>query len=318
LHGEKIRQALDLTNWEAANKAIRDWEIRGKGNVVSLSEAYGRFVAQYEANGAAEATIGKHSLLKREIVSFLGDVPVHSVTVDDLARFRESWKLSNISARTKIERLRSFFKFCIEREWITKNPAGALKLPRELSVERKPYEASELKKIEAAIGKFPAWGLYGEGNRDRVRAFVSVLRWTGLRIGDAVQLDRKKVHGGKITLRTAKNGKLVRIPIHPEVEAALEKMGKGQYFFWSGEGKIKSCVSDWQRTLSRLGKVAKIHIHAHRWRHTFATTLLSKGVSVSEVAAILGNSPRIIERHYSQWISSRQDALNEAVKATWD
>jgi len=45
--------------------------------------------------------------------------------------------------------------------------------------------------------------------------------------------------------------------------------------------------------------------------------LLSKGIPVSEVAAILGNSPRFVEKYYSQWISSRQDALNEAVKATW-
>ncbi len=318
LRGEKVRQSLDLTNWEAANKAIRDWEVQGKDNVVSLTAAYDRLISQYEVSGAAEATIGKHKLLKRELVEFLGDVPVYTVSVDDLSRFRESWKLSNISARTKIERLRSFFKFCVERDWITKNPAKVLKLPKELSVDRKPYEAGELKKIDEAIGKFPAWGIYGEGNRDRVRAFVAVLRWTGLRIGDAVRLDRKKVLGGKITLRTTKNGKLVRIPMHPDVEAALEKMnGNGEYFFWSGEGKIKSGISDWQRTLARLGKVAKIHIHAHRWRHTLATSLLSKGVSVSEVAAILGNSPRIVEKHYSQWIASRQESLNQAVKATW-
>jgi integrase len=90
-----------------------------------------------------------------------------------------------------------------------------------------------------------------------------------------------------------------------------------EYFFWSGEGNPKSCVGDWQRTFRRLGVVAGVHIHAHRWRHTFATQLLSKGVPVSEVAAILGNSPRIIEKHYSQWIQARQDSLNAAVRETW-
>jgi hypothetical protein len=52
-------------------------------------------------------------------------------------------------------------------------------------------------------------------------------------------------------------------------------------------------------------------------RHAFATDLLSKGVPVSEVAAILGNSPRIVEKHYSQWIQSRQTAIDSAVKGTW-
>jgi len=37
-----------------------------------------------------------------------------------------------------------------------------------------------------------------------------------------------------------------------------------------------------------------------------------------EVAAILGNSPPIIEKHYSQWIQARQTALELAVKGTWN
>ncbi len=57
LRGEKIRQSLDLTNWEAANKAERDWEIQGKENVISLDAVYDRFASQYEVNGAAQATI---------------------------------------------------------------------------------------------------------------------------------------------------------------------------------------------------------------------------------------------------------------------
>ena len=57
-----------------------------------------------------------------------------------------------------------------------------------------------------------------------------------------------------------------------------------------------------------------MHIHPHRFRHTFATTLLSRGIPVSEVAAILGNSPRIIEKHYLQWIQVRQESINAAIK----
>jgi hypothetical protein len=38
---------------------------------------------------------------------------------------------------------------------------------------------------------------------------------------------------------------------------------------------------------------------------------------LSEVAAILGNSVRIVEKHYSQWIQARQTALDLAVKGTW-
>jgi integrase/recombinase XerD len=318
LHGEAIRKSLDLTNWEAAQKLVRDWEVRGMRSVVSIEDAFDRFIGQFEANKAAEATIGKYRLLKRDMVAFFGDRAVHTLSVDDVAKFRETFKGANITVRMKIARLRSFFRFAIDREWMEKNPAKALKLPKEVEIERKPYEPDELAKIEKAIAKFPAWGIYGEGNRLRLRAFISVLRWSGLRIGDVVQLDRAKLKDGHITLRTAKNGKRVMIPVHPEIENAIEEMKpQGEYFFWSGEGKPKSAVSDWQRTLLRLSKIAKIKITAHRFRHTLAVELLSKGISVSEVAAILGNTPRIVERSYSHWIAQRQDALNEAVKATW-
>lgn len=123
--------------------------------------------------------------------------------------------------------------------------------------------------------------------------------------------------GEFLTIRSHKNGKPVQLPIHPDVREGLSKMPAGEYFFGSGAVNPKSCVGDWQRTFRRLGSLAGVHIHAHRWRHPFATELLSKGVPVSEVAAILGNSPRIIEKHYSQWIQARQESINTAVKATW-
>ena len=193
-----------------------------------------------------------------------------------------------------------------------------LKAPKETIVEVKPYDKRELEKIAWAIPLFPAKGIYRSDNRERLRAFVAVLRWTGLRIRDVVQLKRSNVDENFITLRTHKNQKPVKLLMHKEVKDALARVGNGSdYFFWSGLGNPKSCVGDWQRTFRRLGAIAGVHIHAHRWRHTFATDLFSRGVPVSEVAAILGNSPAIVEKHYSQWIQSRQDRLNEAVKATW-
>jgi integrase len=80
-----------------------------------------------------------------------------------------------------------------------------------------------------------------------------VLRWTGLRIRDVVQLKRNQLFNEYITLRTHKNQKAVRLPLHTEILQALEVLGAGhEYVFWSGEGNAKSCVGDWQRTLRRL------------------------------------------------------------------
>jgi integrase len=318
LNGVLIRKSLDVRNWDAAQKIIRSWESDGMREVITVAQTQERFIADQESRGLSVETIAKSRLLLTELADYFGSKNLSNITSDDLSRFRETWKVQPSTARKKLERLRSFFKFCVGRKWISDNPASALRPPKEVSIEKKPYEKAELERIAWAIPLFPRNGIYGEANCERIRAFVAVLRWTGLRIRDVVQLQKSAIRGDFIVLRTHKNQKPIKLPLHPEIKEALAEVGNGsEYFFWSGLGNPKSCVGDWQRTFRRLSAIAGVHIHAHRWRHTFATDLLSKGVPVSEVAAILGNSTRIVEKHYAQWIQSRQDALEKAVKATW-
>ena len=316
LDGKFVRKSLDTRNLERATELIRQMEL-GRSDI-PLFEAGERFTKDLQARELSEETRKKFARLMNELNDFFGNALLRSISSDDLARFRERWEGRPSTARKKLERLRSFFKFCIERDWIRKNPAKALRAPKEVSIEKKPFEKEEVEKIAWAIPIFPAKGIYGEENRKRIRAFVAVLRWTGLRIRDVVQLRKSQIHGDYVILRTHKNQKPIKLPLHVEARHALATFkAEGEFYFWSGEGNPKSCVGDWQRTLRRLSEIAGVHIHAHRWRHTFATDLLSKGVPVSEVAAILGNSVRIVEKHYAQWIEARQQALEIAVRKAW-
>ena len=38
---------------------------------------------------------------------------------------------------------------------------------------------------------------------------------------------------------------------------------------------------------------------------------------VGFVATILGDSEVVVRRHYSKWISERQNAVDDAIRATW-
>lgn len=316
LRGEKVRKSLDVRSWEAGQKLVREWEVNGDKPVVTVSVGYERFLAQRKTKGMSADMLHKHEKLGLELQAFLGNIPLRSVTLDQLSEFRESWTIGPGTAKNQIARLRSFFRFCIDRQWIDRNIAKLIEMPKVDDSEPKPYEPAELTKISEAIDQFPNKGIYGEMTRERVRAFVSVLRWTGMRIGDAVQLPEGI--GENIKLRTTKNGKHVSVPTHPEIGLAVKKIKRGtQYLFWSGEGTVHSQVSCWERTFKKLSKIAGVHIYAHRWRHTFIVDLLTKGIPVSEVAALAGNSPRIIERHYNQWIQSRQDRLDQMFKGTW-
>lgn len=315
LHGQKMRKSLGIRNWESAQKMVREWESRLSGST-SVSQAFDRYLADCVARGLRPETLRKYELLAREMVARFGGQPVDSIGIDALSEYRESWKLSAVTARKKVERLRAFFRFSIERGWIEKNPALLLKHPRTVHRPTLPVEDAEFEKLLEAAARFPKGGTYGDRSGERIKVFLLILRYSGLRIQDAVLLSRDKVVDGRIFLYSQKTNVPVWVPLPEFVIRELEKWD-GDYFFWSGRGLVKTAVANWQRSLSRLGRLAGVTFHAHQLRDSFATSLLEKGVPLETVAVLLGNSVKVCERHYAPWIQSRQDRLEEAVKRIW-
>jgi hypothetical protein len=109
-NGTFIRRSLDTRNLEKAAELIREIE-RGKGVSISLKDALVRFIAQAEANGNSPATVDKYRLIQRDFATHFGTIEVRTITLADLDEFRLTWKMSNTTARKKIERLRAFFVF---------------------------------------------------------------------------------------------------------------------------------------------------------------------------------------------------------------
>ncbi len=53
----------------------------------------------------------------------------------------------------------------------------------------------------------------------------------------------------------------------------------------------------------------------HRFRHTFARILLERsGVTVRDVAELLGDTEDMIRRHYASWVPERQERLTAVLK----
>jgi len=313
LHGAKVRRSLDLRSWEAAQKVVRDWEARQTVSV-SLGEAFGRFLADCSARNLGVETVGKYDLLRREMTEAFGSRPVDSVSVEDLSRFRESWKLGPLSASKKIERMRTFYRFCLDRGWCEKNPAKAVRTPKVTQNPTLPFSDDELVKIRESVDAYPD---RPHGRRVQLRAFILLLEHSGLRIRDVVTFSKDKISGGRMFLRTAKTGASVKMPLPPVVLEALDPLPARP--FWSGECEPKSAVGDWQRTLARLFKIAGVpDAHPHRYRDSAAVKWLNCGVSLENVAALLGNSVKIVEKHYSPWVASRNAALEaEIIGKVW-
>jgi integrase/recombinase XerD len=151
-----------------------------------------------------------------------------------------------------------------------------------------------------------------------MKAFILLLRYSGLRRTDAVSISEEKVRGGKVFLYTQKTGTPVWVPIPPFVSELMESIRKGNYFFWSGNGGLKAATSSWDRAFRKLCKLAGVTGHFHMLRDTFAVSLLLKGTPIEDVAILLGHSDvAVTQKHYSPWIKARQERLEERVKATW-
>jgi integrase len=225
----------------------------------------------------------------------------------------------------KLEYLRAFFRFAHECKWIDENPARNLESPRVTQRPTMPFTPEQMTEILAASEKHGnrcRGGKYrGSENVRRIRAFVLLLRHSGLRIGDAVTLKRSRITGDKLFLYTAKTGTPVYLPLPEFVLTALAAIPKisDQYFFWTGESKIDSATGDWQRTLKGVFDIAGIPDgHAHRFRDTFAVGLLQAAVPMERVSVLLGhNSIKVTERYYSPWVRARQEQLEADVRRSW-
>ena len=321
LNGVDMRKSLRLRDWQRAQELIREWEAEGerieKPKPLTVKEACEKFLADAEARNLREPTLYKYRLLFRQLQEFAALHGLQSVTdfdVDWVRRFRSTWKNKNIAARKKLEAFRAFFRFVHDSGWIPRNPATLLKPPRITEPPTKPFAREEVTQILDACDDYP-----DKENAVRLRALVLLLRYSGLRIRDAVTLSRNRIQNDKLFLYTAKTGTAVYCPLPPFVVDALNAIPGSTYFFWTGLSKPKSAVGDWQRSLKRLLILAGLPDgHAHRFRDTFSVELLLAGVPIERVSVILGHqSVRITEKHYAPWVRERQEQLEEDVRRTW-
>lgn len=331
LGGEKIRKGLNQTSWEAAENLIRDWikagRIGAETKRTPLKTAVELFLAEAESRNLAEESVRLYRrFIGRQLPSWAeseGILTVQELTFTRLVAWKSSWKFKAATQAKRLELLKRFCRFCVSAGWMEKSPVESFKPPQSDSEEKIPFTSEEMKAILEACDKYTHHGDHGLNRPARVKAFVLLLRYSGLRIQDACCLETEKLSDeNELALYTQKSGTAVYIPLPPFVAQALREQGRrnvnSRYFFWSGNGKRLSTVSAWQRTLRTLFKLAKVKgKSAHSFRHTLASELLGAGVPIQDVAAILGHSVQICEKHYAHWMKSRQENLSERIREAW-
>ena len=115
------------------------------------------------------------------------------------------------------------------------------------------------------------------------------------------------------------------LPGHPNLVKALQELPVKQerYFFWGGEGKLQTNISSWRSRVNDIFKLAEdlmkkdglrmkngTHFaerpHPHKFRHTFAATLLQVGVPLRIVAQYLGDTEQTVRKHDAKFCEAEQ------------
>jgi integrase len=318
VHGQKIRRSLDLSNWEAAVKQTREWELFAPEGTLTVALACKKFLADATASKLAEGTILKYRQATKSLKP-LEEKTVRQVSVDDIRIIREGWKIAAITMQKRLETIRAFFNFCISSGWADVNPADSVKAPIVNQEPTMPFDDDDIAKIFDALETkyLEAHPQSTDLMKRKIKAFILVMLYSGVRISDCVFLRKTDVQSGRLFLYTHKTKVPVKVPLPEEALKALKAV-EGEFYFSTGRGKVKTWTTEWEERLKKVFVLAGLpEVHSHMLRDTFATRLLVKGVPIETVAALLGNTVKVVEKHYSPWVHVRQGALEESVRKTW-
>ena len=305
---------------------------------VTVAQAVEAYLADAVSRSVETSTLKKlETIFRKQFLVWTGVEGIEyldELELDTLLNFCNTWEDGPLAKQKKQSRVIGFFWACVRRRYLTENPAIGLGKIKVVQIPTDYFPPDEFERIIAAtyIRRGDRGGGDVKANQTRLRTMTLLMRWSGLRIRDAVTLERHRLNGDSLLLYQAKTGTPVYVPLPPHVVEALENIPPGpkpnpRYFFWSGNGDPKSAVADWQRSYRRLFKSADIRTadgerkrcHPHMFRDTFAVEMLLAGVPIDQVSLLLGHaSVKITEKSYAPFVKARQLQLQESVRNAWN
>lgn len=241
----------------------------------------------------------------KHLVAFFGSTPLGDVDIP-LSRSYGDWRRQMARARNDRGRTGSSDS-SIRRELVVLQAAAnhAIKW-RRMGLHEKPsielpkeavHEGVWLTKPELERAIAAADGI--------LRDFILIAYYTGARRASVEGLTRGQVdlRAGRINLTSPHETQAQRlsnkrrpvVPIHPRIRPVVEQMlitNEGEYLF----GRRVDMYRRFHDLMAGLGLPKKAHPHI--LRHSRATHLLQEGVSIYDVARLLGDTVATVEKTY--------------------
>ncbi len=241
-----------------------------------------------------------------------------TATSTQLAEYVASMRAAGLAPTTiarRIAAIRSFYRHEVLLGARGDNPAAEIELPRRrraLPSTLSPGEAERL--IDAATGTTP------RALRDQ--ALVELLYGAGLRVSEAVGLDKAGVDLEQRVVRCIGKGSKERVvPVGREaVEALRRSLSRGRPYldkrhrpelFLNARGGplTRSGAFLILRGLAEKAGLEPGRVHPHLLRHSFATHLLEGGADLRSVQEMLGHADLATTELYTHVSDRRRREL---------
>jgi integrase/recombinase XerD len=207
--------------------------------------------------------------------------------------------IAPVTRSNELFALRSFYRFLIAEGLSEENPAAAVTLPSPVRSRVEFYSDAE---ADAII----EWASAQPGLRWRVgRAMLFTLRYTGLRLKELVNLHIEEIDLESRRISLVGKGckpRVVPIPhlladvLREYLDEVRPKLPASRYCFANPNGNRNLRGRYGPRALHDLvvevgtsAGVAGRHF-AHRWRHSYATSLVRRGGDIHVVQRLMGHA----------------------------
>ena len=236
------------------------------------------------------ATRKQREAIIRQVLTIAADAPVRRITKATIVSGIDRRAATPFQAKHYLDAMRHLFSWAHRAALIEVNPTEGVRAPP--TPRSDGFAAWEPEDIALFERRWPI------GTRERVA--LDVLRYTGLRRGDAVMLGRQHVRDGVIRFRTGKTGERVTIAVADALAETLSTGPAGELTFIAGANgcrMTKESFGNWFRDACRAAGVNK---SAHGLRKWFAIRLAEEGASEKELQAACGWTSGRMAAHYTR------------------
>ena len=201
---------------------------------------------------------------------------------------------SNGYADTILRYLRSCFKWLADEGYLYSNPTTAIPKIKSKKSVKEPFTSMEIEKLREYFKTIPN----REVEKLRDTAIFELLLSSGIRIGELTQLNKHDIDWRERSFVVLGKGEKERkCYFNVKAKKALQEYlsyrddDLDPLFISSkkGPGDRRVTVNSVGRRIRDAGKRVGVHAHPHKFRRTFATDLLRKGVPLEQVQALLGH-----------------------------